>query len=50
LLLKSYDKRSLLLVTKNFLRINKGRGFKEVQLQKLAENTYSEYFLKKLRE
>ena len=50
-LMKSFDKRFLLLVTKNFLRFSKGRGFKEVLLKfQVSENTYSPYFLKRMRE
>jgi hypothetical protein len=49
--MKSFDKRYLLLVTKNFLRFWKGRGFKEIQLSPyVSENTYSEFYLLKLRE
>jgi hypothetical protein len=47
LLMKSFDKKFLLLVTKNFLRFSKGKGFKEVHLSPLvSENTYSEFYLK----
>lgn len=49
-LMKSFDKRYLILVTKNFLRFAKGRGFKEIQMKKLVENTYSEFYLQKIRE
>ena len=50
-LMRSFDKRFLLLVTKNFLRFSKGRGFKEVNLKfQVSENTYSEFYLLKLRE
>jgi len=51
LLMKSFDRRYLLLVSKNFLRFAKGRGFKEIQLSPyISENTYSEFFLLKIRE
>jgi hypothetical protein len=33
LLLKSFDKRYLILVSKNFLRFSKSRGFKEISLK-----------------
>lgn len=48
--MKSFDKRYLMLVTKNFLRFAKGRGFKEIHLSPtVSENTYSELFLLKIR-
>ena len=53
MLLKSFDKRTMYLVSKNFLRFSKGRGFKEISLRNPdigIEDTYSEYFLKKIRE
>ena len=44
--MKSFDKKYLLLVSKNILRFAKGKGFKEIHLSpNLSENTYSEYFL-----
>jgi hypothetical protein len=49
--MRSFDKKYLLLVTKNFLRFNKGRGFKEIHLSPIvSENTNSPYFLNKIRE
>ncbi len=48
--MKSFDRRYLLLVSKNFLRFAKGRGFKEIQLSPyISENTYSEVFLLKIQ-
>ena len=48
--MKSFDKRYLQLVSKNFLRFWKGRGFKEVQMpHKISENTFSEFYLLRLR-
>lgn len=52
-LLRSFDKRYLLLVCKNFLRFAKCRGFKEISLVGQVqgiEDTYSEFFLKQIRE
>jgi len=50
LLMKSFDKRYLQLVSKNFLRFWKGRGFKEVQMpHTISENTVSEFYILKLR-
>lgn len=49
--MKSFDKKYLLLVSKNFLRFAKGRGFKEIHLSPIvSENTYSPLFLQKIRE
>ena len=53
MLLRSFDKRTMYLVAKNFLRFSKGRGFKEISLRNPEigiEDTYSEYFLRKVRE
>ena len=48
--MRSFDKRYLQLVSKNFLRFWKGRGFKEVHMPlKISENTFSEFFLGRLR-
>lgn len=41
------------MVTKNFLRFSKGRGFKEISLSNSKigiEDTYSDFFLKKIGE
>ena len=48
--MKSFDKRFIFAVTKNFLRFAKGKGFKEIVYTNLVENTSSEYFLDKLRQ
>ena len=53
MILKSFDKRTMYLVSKNFLRFSKARGFKELSLKNSEigiEDTYSEYFLGKIRE
>ena len=50
--MKAFDKRYLLLVSKNFLRFSKGRGFKEISMTGSMhgiEDTYSEVFLKSIR-
>lgn len=47
--MKSFEKRFIFPVTKNFLRFAKGKGFKEIIYQNLVENTSSDYFLGKLR-
>jgi hypothetical protein len=51
-LLTAFDKRYLILVSKNFLRFSKGRGFKEISLAGSMpgiEDTYSEVFLSIVR-
>ena len=53
MLLKSFDKKTMYLVSKNFLRFSKGRGFKEISFKNAEigiEDTYSEFFLKKIRQ
>jgi hypothetical protein len=53
MLLKSFDKRTMYLVSKNFLRFSKARGFKEISLKNPEigiEDTHSDYFLGKIRE
>jgi hypothetical protein len=53
MLLRSFDKKTMYLVSKNFLRFSKGRGFKEISLKNPEigiEDTYSEFFLKKIRD
>lgn len=50
-LLCSFDKKYLMLVSKNFLRFSKGKGFKEIALPaKVSENTFSALYLQKIRE
>lgn len=52
LLMKSFDRRYLFLVSKNFLRFGKGKGFKEISYTGKVlgiEDTYSEFFLKRIR-
>ena len=48
--MSSFERRNIFPVTKNFLRFSKGHGFKEITYKRLAENTYSQYYLNKLRE
>jgi len=49
-LMRSFDKKYLMLVSKNFLRFAKGRGFKEIHLSPIvSENTYSPYYLNEIR-
>lgn len=53
MLLKSFDKKNMFLVSKNFLRFCKGRGFKEISFanpETGIEDTYSEFYLLKIRE
>lgn len=50
MLMKSFEKRYIFPVTKNFLRFAKGKGFKELVYQNLVENTSSEFFLSRMRE
>ena len=50
LLLQSFDKKFIFPSTKNFLRFSKGYGFKEICNTTLIENTYSEFFLLKIKE
>lgn len=50
-LLSSFDKKYLTLVSKNFLRFAKGKGFKEISLSSyVTENTYSAFYLERMRE
>jgi hypothetical protein len=49
LLMKSFDRRFIFPVTKNFLRFAKGKGFKEIIYKHLVENTASEFFIGRLR-
>ena len=51
LLMSSFEKWNLYVVSKNFLRFCKGRGFKEISLSnpKIGiEDTYSDFFLKRI--
>ena len=51
-MLQSFERkniRDILAATKNFLRFSKGRGFKEISIPIVVENTYSPYFLNQLR-
>jgi hypothetical protein len=52
MILKSFEKKTMYLVSKNFLRFSKGRGFKEISLKNPEigiEDTYSEFFLNRMR-
>lgn len=51
MLLKSLnDRRWLCHSVKNLLRFSKGRGFKEIIYTGVRDTTYSEFFLKKMRQ
>ena len=44
------DRRWLCHSVKNLLRFSKGRGFKEIIYTGVRDTTYSEFFLKKMRQ
>jgi hypothetical protein len=52
MIMKSFEKKTMYLVSKNFLRFSKGRGFKEISLRNPEngiEDTYSTFFLSRIR-